>query len=109
MSIHETSLRNIAHAQIERLEGQLHAMKDALGLLLSHAISTSGDRTFDMIDAFQASVDASSLEFDNARSLRSEEHTSELQSLMRTSYAAFCVNKKHSNTVSKPIHNNQAI
>ncbi|NYI25016.1 hypothetical protein EWH08_19715 [Sphingobium indicum] len=74
MSIHETSLRNIAHAQIERLEGQLHAMKDALGLLLSHAISTSGDRTFDMIDAFQASVDASSLEFDNARSLDAALH-----------------------------------
>src|SRR3546814_2152764 len=27
-------------------------------------------------------------------SLRSEEHTSELQSLMRTSYAVFCLNKK---------------
>src|SRR3546814_3699732 len=26
---------------------------------------------------------------------RSEEHTSELQSLMRISYAAFCLNKKH--------------
>src|SRR3546814_4178753 len=26
--------------------------------------------------------------------LRSEEHTSELQSLMRTSYAVFCLNKK---------------
>src|SRR3546814_10596771 len=30
---------------------------------------------------------------------RSEEHTSELQSLMRTSYAVFCLNKKkHKNT-----------
>src|SRR3546814_9098643 len=27
--------------------------------------------------------------------LRSEEHTSELQSLMRTSYAVFCLKKKH--------------
>src|SRR3546814_2466424 len=27
--------------------------------------------------------------------LRSEEHTSELQSLMRTSYDAFCLKKKH--------------
>src|SRR3546814_1415974 len=27
--------------------------------------------------------------------MRSEEHTSELQSLMRTSYAAFCLKKKH--------------
>src|SRR3546814_8322991 len=30
--------------------------------------------------------------------LRSEEHTSELQSLMRNSYAVFCLKKKHSNT-----------
>src|SRR3546814_4682009 len=28
------------------------------------------------------------------RAARSEEHTSELQSLMRTSYAVFCLNKK---------------
>src|SRR3546814_949340 len=28
---------------------------------------------------------------------RSEEHTSELQSLMRISYAVFCLNKKHNN------------
>src|SRR3546814_2126385 len=30
--------------------------------------------------------------------LRSEEHTSELQSLMRTSYAVFCLKKKINNT-----------
>src|SRR3546814_7753354 len=30
----------------------------------------------------------------SARGLRSEEHTSELQSLMRTSYAVFCLKKK---------------
>src|SRR3546814_1253112 len=32
---------------------------------------------------------------------RSEEHTSELQSLMRISYAVFCLKKK---TIKKPIH-----
>src|SRR3546814_5060173 len=31
---------------------------------------------------------------DWGRSIRSEEHTSELQSLMRISYAVFCLNKK---------------
>src|SRR3546814_13615279 len=31
------------------------------------------------------------------RSRRSEEHTSELQSLMRISYAVFCLNKKRHN------------
>src|SRR3546814_6914105 len=30
---------------------------------------------------------------------RSEEHTSELQSLMRISYAVFCLKKKQNNTV----------
>src|SRR3546814_1339757 len=33
---------------------------------------------------------------------RSEEHTSELQSLMRISYAAFCVNKKNINYFKEP-------
>src|SRR3546814_2577660 len=31
------------------------------------------------------------------RNLRSEEHTSELQSLMRISYAVFCLKKKNNN------------
>src|SRR3546814_6427528 len=34
-----------------------------------------------------------------ARALRSEEHTSELQSLMRISYAVFCLKKKTNNTI----------
>src|SRR3546814_2559410 len=35
--------------------------------------------------------------------LRSEEHTSELQSLMRISYAVFCLNKKHINRAVRHI------
>src|SRR3546814_10326314 len=41
-----------------------------------------------------------------ARALRSEEHTSELQSLMRISYAVFCLKKKKAKnilTAKKPI------
>src|SRR3546814_4974960 len=34
-----------------------------------------------------------------AESPRSEEHTSELQSLMRSSYAVFCLKKKKHNTI----------
>src|SRR3546814_5382607 len=39
---------------------------------------------------------------------RSEEHTSELQSLMRISYAVFCLKKKkkHNNTLILLTHNN---
>src|SRR3546814_6608856 len=36
-------------------------------------------------------------EWQRARSVRSEEHTSELQSLMRISYAVFCSKKKKHN------------
>src|SRR3546814_7920061 len=43
-----------------------------------------------------------------ARSLRSEEHTSELQSLMRISYAVFCLKKKTRNT-STPVHKQREI
>src|SRR3546814_9580973 len=34
---------------------------------------------------------------------RSEEHTSELQSLMRISYAVFCLNKKNNNKCANTI------
>src|SRR3546814_8888875 len=40
--------------------------------------------------------------------LRSEEHTSELQSLMRISYAVFCLKKKkHNNNTPRQHQNNQ--
>src|SRR3546814_6198989 len=40
---------------------------------------------------------------------RSEEHTSELQSLMRTSYAVFCLKKqKHNNCTNNTTHLNPA-
>src|SRR3546814_9029356 len=41
-------------------------------------------------------------------SIRSEEHTSELQSLMRISYAVFCLKKKkqhHEETITHTMHN----
>src|SRR3546814_3986183 len=43
------------------------------------------------------------LRIDYALPSRSEEHTSELQSLMRISYAVFCLKKK----INKTIHNTQ--
>src|SRR3546814_1006401 len=38
---------------------------------------------------------------------RSEEHTSELQSLMRISYAVFCLKKKNTHTKPQHTHNQQ--
>src|SRR3546814_10614013 len=47
-----------------------------------------------------------------ARHQRSEEHTSELQSLMRNSYAVFCLKKKilaSSLTQTHPLHNSTTL
>src|SRR3546814_7757366 len=41
--------------------------------------------------------------YDAARAKRSEEHTSELQSLMRISYAVFCLNKTKKTTQTRSI------
>src|SRR3546814_1943164 len=52
-------------------------------------------------DAFGEAVEDDALHADRqqaellAAQPRSEEHTSELQSLMRSSYAVFCLKKKH--------------
>src|SRR3546814_2657876 len=41
--------------------------------------------------------EAETIATERAHGMRSEEHTSELQSLMRISYAVFCLKKKHAN------------
>src|SRR3546814_8582634 len=43
------------------------------------------------------------------RALRSEEHKSELQSLMRSSYAVFCLKKKQRDTQTKYFSSNHNI
>src|SRR3546814_9402879 len=43
----------------------------------------------------------------NVIGMRSEEHTSELQSLMRISYAVFCSKKKTTHTTHQHKHHNQ--
>src|SRR3546814_2318766 len=40
-----------------------------------------------------------------SRTVRSEEHTSELQSLMRISYAVFCLKKKKQNNKYRELYN----
>src|SRR3546814_3964843 len=62
------------------------------------------------VPVFVGHSEALTIEFENelsaeeAQKLRSEEHTSELQSLMRISYAVFCLKKKKHN---KHISNRQ--
>src|SRR3546814_5335948 len=65
------------------LLGQRQALRQRRYLLLMAFVSLAQDVPLDRLFTLLCSED------------RSEEHTSELQSLMRISYAVFCLNKKH--------------
>src|SRR3546814_4615047 len=62
-------------------------------------LSAAGDLTEAAARLFDA------LHAGAASAKRSEEHTSELQSLMRISYAVFCLKKKKSATTTTMPHN----
>src|SRR3546814_10711091 len=49
----------------------------------------------------QANIEAARVTFEKVARERSEEHTSELQSLMRISYAVFCLKKKKNKCTNK--------
>src|SRR3546814_4808519 len=56
------------------------------------------------IAADQRDIDARAVRDIAKADARSEEHTSELQSLMRISYAVFCLNKKQRQTQQPSTH-----
>src|SRR3546814_6927341 len=97
------------------MRGGHHSMRGGHGMMMKadtdgdKAISQAEFRTaalarFDAQDANkdgqvtaeerQAAREAKRAEWQAKRTERSEEHTSELQSLMRISYAVFCLKKK---------------
>src|SRR3546814_5722314 len=91
----------------ERLESAATPVSWTAGLLAEsvwQAASSKGKANKRSREQYQYSFRAAWLKiadrmhlYEAARSLaskRSEEHTSELQSLMRISYAVFCLNKK---------------
>src|SRR3546814_7885396 len=74
-------------------------------LLFEHIHGESRDRGQAMVDLIAAyrkkGFELSAKELPDYLPLRSEEHTSELQSLMRISYAVFCLKKR---TIQKENH-----
>src|SRR3546814_8404904 len=82
------------------------AMSLAVHLLPPPQVAIPETSTFSMIEpnwcprlrwlmpTFFTKMDSLSTGTGKAQAFRSEEHTSELQSLMRISYAAFCLKKK---------------
>src|SRR3546814_7510411 len=77
-------------------------MKHVCGLARAHGITSVVDNAFATavlqrpldFGADVVAYSATKLMDGQGRVLRSEEHTSELQSLMRISYAVFCLKKK---------------
>src|SRR3546814_7642688 len=72
----------------------------------SNPIMTKSTFTHARHDAFQFLRPDHSWPHGCLHFLRSEEHTSELQSLMRISYAVFCLKKKKTTQHSPTIHYN---
>src|SRR3546814_9145169 len=92
-------------------DGIVHA-RDALGadLVLFPELSLCGYPPEDLLlrPSFRAACDAALAELASHTqgivAVRSEEHTSELQSLMRISYAVFCLKKKkHNNSLATKV------
>src|SRR3546814_6224550 len=98
VKIHPTARALVAILQVETA-GELARIIAAVGLAQNFgamkALATEG------IQRGHMSLHAQNLAFAAGAvgdEVRSEEHTSELQSLMRISYAVFCLKKKKQNT-----------
>src|SRR3546814_7877010 len=95
--------RKLGFKQARELE-QLPARIEALEMRIAELTAAMNDPAFYQrdsaaINAHNAVVAEAQAELDAAYARwRSEEHTSELQSLMRNSYAVFCLKKKKTPT-----------
>src|SRR3546814_8700448 len=72
-------------------------------IVLQHGRAGEGVLTIDRVAGRLA--DPSRMVLRSDEGMRSEEHTSELQSLMRISYAVFCLKKKQSTQSNITKHN----
>src|SRR3546814_3764560 len=94
---------DVCSSDLQRGDGNTDSCKGAGGGRLCASIEVhhrTREATGHRIATGERSRDVGRAEADEflvgINPLRSEEHTSELQSLMRISYAVFCLKKKHS-------------
>src|SRR3546814_3220265 len=71
---------------------QLRAVPSRTGVYAEHHLPKGGSTTLTICIGYRRCLGGGRR--DVGKCLRSEEHTSELQSLMRISYAVFCLKKK---------------
>src|SRR3546814_10710409 len=68
-------------------------------------VITSNDKGDEIIRVNPTTLESPTADYVTEIQLRSEEHTSELQSLMRISYAVFCLKKKtHITTYNSDVY-----
>src|SRR3546814_5644790 len=84
----------LGHALGERGDQGAHAPGGDVAALADEVVDLALGRADDA-DRVDEAGRADDLLDEDAAGLRSEEHTSELQSLMRISSAVFCLKKKH--------------
>src|SRR3546814_6005921 len=97
MAVRDTAQRRLAHMtgiSKSRLGLLLHSDPDKRSVMtlpelekILHALGTNILQAYICIETFKG------LELTDRERYRSEEHTSEIQSLMRNSYAVFCLKK----------------
>src|SRR3546814_5863692 len=97
--------KDISVGEVVRRTEKGFQLADCSGCALSPACGLTGvlaEGMRAMMAVFDSYTIADLLtDKDTMRRLRSEEHTSELQSLMRISYAVFCLKKKKKTHMSK--------
>src|SRR3546814_5455785 len=94
------SQTGIGERQIERLEQPPDlSFQIVHQSFILHMVNAARQRLIKMIHQLHIGAVELPQIFQAGSEIRSEEHTSELQSLMRISYAVFCLKKKN-NTIS---------
>src|SRR3546814_4030116 len=88
--------RPLGRERQARIDPDIHARDHAV-----HVMDTvAADQPQDLAFALLPVPDQPAHEAAGVLDRRSEEHTSELQSLMRISYAVFCLKKKKTNIIA---------
>src|SRR3546814_8661075 len=78
-----------------KLLGDIHGVSSLYGVFAESALSKARQQAFEQARSM------------GANTVRSEEHTSELQSLMRISYAVFCLQKKKTPQITSDRYNHR--
>src|SRR3546814_10436293 len=96
---------DVCSSDLQRCEGPDEKGHDLFLAVLPKRFE-GGDQDDNDIGIFDGDTDGSGHVSIGSAAKRSEEHTSELQSLMRISYAVFCLKKKKDTTTNQAININ---